>query len=552
VAFLGGLVYGFSPYMLAQGSLHLNLCFAPLFPLMVVAIDDLMVRGRHSTRRAGLTLGGLATAQYFVSSELLADFGVLAVVAVVVLALRYRREAAARARRVAAGLGWALAPFAALAGYPLVFGIVGPEHYVQNYLSTHGDETIRNDLLSPLVPTPAELVAPARWSSLGAGLVTTGIAENGGYLGIPLVMCWVAALCWAALKRNSLALLLGLIALVAFLLSLGPSLQVHERDTGIWLPFALSAHFPLLQVAVAARYSLFVFLGVVIAVAVALDALWSSLASAAASRPAGVPAGAAPGPEDLQAPSRRPGSLGPPSAGIRRARGAVGPVLPEVLGAGALVAVVLLALLPDRPISSASVAVPSYFTGGGVRAVPSGSNVLFYPYPYEQDDFSMVWQAESGFRFDLLGGYVLTPLQLDPPAGAGQGGNDVPPTLTPPMLQILFYSANGSSTWSGSSTLEETFGSKRYRNLNPAPWATADIESDLVRYKVSTIVEDPARFPAAAAAGSPVLGEQTYGPDHFPDAVTAVFSHMFGPPVRNGPLLVWYHADTRPVAPGYN
>ncbi|HTW97329.1 MAG TPA: hypothetical protein VMD59_01050, partial [Acidimicrobiales bacterium] len=299
-----------------------------------------------------------------------------------------------------------------------------------------------------------------------------------------------------------------------------------------------SAHLPLLQVAVAARSSLLVSIGVVLTTSIALDAVWSRLARPRSTRAAqpDVPSSAA-------------------GRAARRWRGswrAVGRVSPEMVGAGALAAVAHVPLLPARGISSAEVAVPPLFTTAQARTIPSGSHVLFYPYPFEQDDYSMIWQAESGFRFGLLGGYVLTPLQLHPPGGAGQGGNDTPQTLDPPMLQILLYSANGTSSWPLSSSLEAIFGSKTGLGpLHPAPWATAQIEQDIVKYRVGTIVEDTARFPASAAPGSPVLGEQGYGPDHYPQAATATFTAMFGPPAHVGSLLVWYHADTRPVAAAY-
>ncbi|HTW98617.1 MAG TPA: hypothetical protein VMD59_07565, partial [Acidimicrobiales bacterium] len=513
VAFLGGLVYGFSPYMFAQGSLHLNLAFVPLLPLIVVAIDDLVVRDRHSARRAGLTLGALATAQYYVSSELLADLGVVAVAGVIVLALRFPRRAAARARRVAAGAGWALVPFVLLAGYPILFGLYGPEHYVKNWEVWHGDETIQNDLLSPLVPTPGELIAPSRWASLGAGLVG-GVSENGGYLGIPLVACWLAASVWAAFKRSSLALLFAVLVPIAFLLSLGPALQVHGRATGIWLPFAVSSHLPLLQLVVPARYSVLVSICVVVTCAVALDALWSRLAT----RPAAVAGAGSTGAEPAGAEPAGAGA-GPASAAPRPARRLdwlTGPTrLPEILAATALVVVALLPLLPARAIASAPVDDPSYFSSQAVRAVPPGSSALVYPYPIEQDDFSMLWQATSGFRFNLLGGYILTPLTFN-------SGGDVPVVLPPATVQVILYAANGSSSWAKSSTLEQVFGSTTPDHLHPARFATVQVKEFLDMYHVSTVIEDPASWPGPAAPGSPVAAEPSYQPDYYPQAITAL------------------------------
>jgi hypothetical protein len=511
VAFLGGLVFGFSPYMLTQGSLHLNLCFVPLLPIFVVALDNLVVRPAHSARRDGLVLGALATAQYFISSELLADVGVLMAIALLGLALRYPRQAVARLPRLAAGFGWALLPVVVLVGYPFLFGLVGPVHYVKNWQTTNGDEQIKNDLLSPLLPTSAQLLAPSRWSSVANGLVG-GAAENGGYLGIPLVACWFASTLWAALRRNGTALLLGITALVAFVLSLGPLLQVHGRLTGVHLPFSLAAHVPLLELAVAARYSVLVVLCVVVCVGFAFDALWSGVEPATASR--GAPA--------------LPGASSPaPPASARPLN------LPATVGAALLVVVTLLPLLPSRPIAHAAVKVPRLFRTGAVQSIPPGSNLLVYPYPIEQDDYSMLWQAEAGFRFQLLGGYVLTPLQTDPPSGAGPGGADTPQTLDPPIVQILFEEANAGSPVT----------------VPPKPWATRQIEEFLRRYAVSTVVVDTDHDPAPPGSGGLPPGISTANGE--PGAVARVFRAMFGKPVRSGPLLIWYDASTRPVRRGY-
>ncbi len=405
-----------------------------------------------------------------------------------------------------------------LVGYPFLFGLAGPVHYVKNWQTTNGDEQIKNDLLSPLIPTSRQLLAPSGWASLANGLVG-GVAENGGYLGIPLVACWLASTIWAAIRRNGRALLFGLAALAAFVLSLGPSLQVHGQPRGVWLPFALSAHVPLVDLAVAARYSVLVSLCLVVCVAIAFDALWSSI-EPAASPLAGF------GAADADSPSSgrdRP-----------RHRRSTPVSLPAAAGASLLVVVALLPLLPSHPIGSAVVKVPRYFTTSAVDAIAPGANVLVYPYPIEQDDYSMLWQVETGFRFDLFGGYVLTPLQTDPPAGAGQGGADTPQTLDPPQLQILFYEANA-----GSQIL-----------VPPVPWATREVEQFLRRYAVQAVIVDTDHEPATVAPDID-LGQNESTANVAPGAVVRIFRAMFGKPVRDGSLLIWYDASIRPVRRGY-
>ena len=90
-ALLGGLLYGFSPYMVNQGQLHLNLVFVPLPPLILMALIEITITQRSSPFRWGVLLGVLVTAQYLISPELLTTvLLMLAIAAVVVVAARFR------------------------------------------------------------------------------------------------------------------------------------------------------------------------------------------------------------------------------------------------------------------------------------------------------------------------------------------------------------------------------------------------------------------------------------------------------------------------------
>ena len=53
----GGLLYGFSPYIVGQGFQHLNLSFVPLPPLIFMALYEVVVDQRSRPRRWGAALG---------------------------------------------------------------------------------------------------------------------------------------------------------------------------------------------------------------------------------------------------------------------------------------------------------------------------------------------------------------------------------------------------------------------------------------------------------------------------------------------------------------
>ena len=104
-AFVGGLVYGFSPFVLTSLEYaHLMTAALMLLPLILAVLDEILVRQRHSVLGAGLVLGVLLFAQFFLSSELLAIAAVVVVVCLIALGGRRAghrsgRAAAARAPR---------------------------------------------------------------------------------------------------------------------------------------------------------------------------------------------------------------------------------------------------------------------------------------------------------------------------------------------------------------------------------------------------------------------------------------------------------------------
>ena len=75
-AFFGGLLYGFSPFILiglTDG--HLMLSMAPVPPLLVLCLDELLARQRRNPVAVGVLLATLVCVQFFIGTELLADGG---------------------------------------------------------------------------------------------------------------------------------------------------------------------------------------------------------------------------------------------------------------------------------------------------------------------------------------------------------------------------------------------------------------------------------------------------------------------------------------------
>ncbi len=464
--FVGGLLYGFSPYMFGEGNGHLHVLFVALPPLILAVLDDLLIRQRWSARRAGLVLGLLGAMQLLISSEVLADTALMAVIGVVILALRHPRPARARAARVAAGGAWALIPFGLLCGYPIWLSLAGPQHVTGPW----GDTSVyKADLLGPIVPTTSQLLGGSHWKALGNSFSGSDIAENGIYLGIPLVvLCVVMAV---AGRRNGVVRFSVVMAIIAFVLSLGGSLVIDGHRSGTPLPFDVLHHLPLLRQEVAARYSLYVQLFVSVTVAVGINELRNGVL-------------------DVQA-----------GVGIDHRRHAVRRTRPTGLinvTLVAMMAVALVPLIPHIPYPTPSPGIPRYFTSTSpedVRAIAPGSVVLMYPYPFPPQSNAMLWQAESGMRFRIIGDYAITPLDN----GSGNG-TLAPPTLSPSLMETLFLVAYQ--------------GGPAVTNLPPPDAATlTQLRAFVVRYRVGTVLVDPSgarpdivtRYLTAALGRSPVI-----------------------------------------------
>ena len=148
-AALGAAVYGFSPALAHSAIGHYDLQFAVFPPLIVDAVLRLAA-GRVSARRGGLQLGLLVTAQLFITEELLFGAVLAAALLLVVMAASRPREAAARLKTLAGGVGIAAGVLAVLAGYPLWVQFFGPLHQHGSPFTT---DFFKNDLSGFVVPS---------------------------------------------------------------------------------------------------------------------------------------------------------------------------------------------------------------------------------------------------------------------------------------------------------------------------------------------------------------------------------------------------------------
>jgi hypothetical protein len=130
-AFVGGLLYGFSPMVLSNfESAHLNVTFLVVPPLVVACLDELLVRQRRRPIATGVMLGLLVTLQFFLGTEYLAIMLFLGVVGLAAVILYTRVKSPhvfeERAPYVIKGCKAAVVTAVVLLAYPAWFALLGP------------------------------------------------------------------------------------------------------------------------------------------------------------------------------------------------------------------------------------------------------------------------------------------------------------------------------------------------------------------------------------------------------------------------------------------
>ncbi|OBJ92038.1 hypothetical protein A9W97_00835 [Mycobacterium gordonae] len=259
---VGGAVYAFSPYVASHAALHLNLATAWVPPLVLIAIDELLVTRRRPPWQAGVALGLLGSAQLLIAAEMLATGVVAAGVLICVLGVAGRARWRDALTRLAPALAVAAPVFLLLSSWPLITQFFGPQRITRQ---VQDPKTFSTDLLNLVVPTPYQLIAPNAATQVSrefSGLYH----EATGYLGLPLlvVLVVVAVRQWDDL-RIRVASSTGVLLLV---LSLGPWLHIGTNDLPVPLPWLPFSKLPLLRHVLPGRFTLFVWLAVAVIVAV--------------------------------------------------------------------------------------------------------------------------------------------------------------------------------------------------------------------------------------------------------------------------------------------
>jgi hypothetical protein len=428
-AFLAGLLYGFSPYMVGQGAGHLFELIAFVPPLALMLLDEILIEQRRRWWVTGVGLGLLAVVELGFSLEMFADMVLVAVIGMVVLLIA-RADVRSAFPQALKPLGLATAICLPVAGLFAYVGRTGPAHASGPIHHVAQLLPLSSDLTSLVAPTSNQLVNFGL-SSYGSGLVSLStrhglvpdLTENGAYIGIPLLLLLIAGL--IKFRHNRTLQFFAGMGAASYLLSMGARLKVFGHNTAVPLPFAVLTHVPFLNSEAASRYTLFTWLFIAPALAIIVDQWLGS---------------------PLRLPAHRGSRQGAvPSWKTPHVTGRVLPL--ALLTAG------LVGLIPHYQYMISDAAVPPWFQSSGPSQLKEGSVLLTYPYATAQHNGAQLWQALNGFRYRIPDGEVAVPIDH---AGA---------------VEYAF-----EDCWSDPSTIA------------PPAWLVARGRAELMTRQVATIV----------------------------------------------------------------
>lgn len=398
-AFVGGLLYGFGPYMVAEGHQHLNLVFVPIPPMMVWCLYELFVTRRRSPLKMGLLLGALAGAQALIEQEILVLMLVVILTGLIGASILRPKAIRERFAPLVRATIPAILVFVSITGYMLWSMFFASGHLVGTTLPVSRLQLLRADLLGPIVPSVNQLISSTSSTAriINADMFVHGnLTENTSYLGFPIVILIGAfAVKW---RRSRVVLLSFSLAVVAFILSLGSRLTIDGHATSIPLPEAIAAHVPLLDNVMPVRFSFVVWLFAVIVLATGADHFLSWLA--------------------IEKPLQLSVKAG------------------EVAGI-ILLALALALIIPRIPFRTQAPNFPQD-TLSTLNNIPVGSVVLTYPLALNPFTEAMSWQAAEGMRFRLIGGYATV-------QGGSDFGSGNAPLLSHPFVQEYLANAQFGS-----------------------------------------------------------------------------------------------------------
>jgi hypothetical protein len=347
---VAGVVFAFSPFVIRNTVLgHLGFTVIAYVPL-VLLVGDRLVRREMQPVRAGLILGGLTVLEFFIGVEVIVFTAFLAVILLAGTAV-VRLDLLVRARRDLALAGAVAGGVCAVAlAYPLWVALAGPNHVLGPYWPN-----ARSTSFGFLdAGNGVHRISSAHAAVGYAGPIGPGPDFVGAGILVVLVLC-----AWETARRRAYSVMaIAAAACLAF----------ESVASAAWNDVPIVSSASQSRFALAASLMLGLMLGMVVDGWLLPVRPWFARST-------------------------------------RRIARWVGPVAAI---ASVLVAIVPVASTYSLPFVVRTASTPSWFAGAA-GSDPTGRPVLVIPFAWKIRDDAMAWQAETGIRFPLIGGWGFVP-----------------------------------------------------------------------------------------------------------------------------------------------
>jgi hypothetical protein len=379
-AFIGGLLYGFSPVIIVNlVDAHLMVGMAVVPPLLVACLDELVIRQRRRPVVTGVLLGLLVVLQFFLGTEMLTIMLIAGAIGLALtilpVAWRHPSELRQHAHHALTGLGAGALVSIVLLAYPLWFALAGPAHLSGRVWPSLAPGTFGIDFsaLVRLNSTGSETLQAHRFGGY------QGVAlHQADYLGLGLIVVVVLGLLlW---RRDRRLWLFGAVGAIAVALSLSIAPPVNH----FWAPWQLLRHIPVIQNIIPDRFMAITLLCASVMLGVIMDRTRGAV-------------------RQLVGTSVRLGSASTTATGPP-------PTWPRVIGATAALLVALVALVPiansyagNVPLTVRPVVLPDWFRTVAPQ-LPPEQVVLSYPSTFGGFQSSLTWQSVDRMSFSLVEG----------------------------------------------------------------------------------------------------------------------------------------------------
>ena len=267
-AFIGGLFYGFSPFVLftlTRSWVAFGLLVAP--PLIVACLDELLMRQHKNPVVVGVALGLLFVLQFFIGTVIFLMTVMFAAIGTIVVlaaaAWLHRDGIRQRLRYAMKGLAAGAILSLCLLLFPMWLALDGPGHFSGSYLPKVGFEGLKrlqgtklSNFLIPAPSPPSAIQIDRLWGGY------QGPSLSFEYFGIGTAVILVASLLvW---RRDLRLWFFGSMAAISAILSLGVSNTAP-------LPWNVLQNLPLLQNVIPYRFISITYLSVAVMLGLIVD-----------------------------------------------------------------------------------------------------------------------------------------------------------------------------------------------------------------------------------------------------------------------------------------